>query len=158
MFIGFTGAAFNKDATVEVQAGSKVQLGAYELTVGNMETGQNENYSWGVLPVEVSSGGRVIGTLRPERRFYPASQQPTSEVSIRRRLNEDLYLNFAGSATDNKRFVLQGYVFPLVSWIWLGYWVTLFGTIICLVPAKVQRQFLRTQVVGVTPAHAPVEK
>jgi cytochrome c-type biogenesis protein CcmF len=158
MFIGFTGAAFNKDTTVEVQAGSKVQLGAYELTVGNMETGQNENYSWGVLPVEVSSGGRVIGTLRPERRFYPASQQPTSEVSIRRRLNEDLYLNFAGSATDNKRFVLQGYVFPLVSWIWLGYWVTLFGTIICLIPAKVQRQFLRTQVVGVTPAHAPVEK
>ncbi len=158
MFIGFTGAAFNKDTTVEVQAGSVVNLGAYQLKIGDMETGQNENYSWGILPVEVSSGGRLIGALRPERRFYSASQQPTSEVSIRRRLNEDLYLNFAGSANDQKKFVLQAYVFPLVSWIWLGYWVTLVGTIICLIPSKVQRQFLKTQVVGVTAAHAPVEK
>ena len=65
-----------------------------------------------------------------------------SEVSIRRRLNEDLYLNFAGTANDQKKFVLQAYVFPLVSWIWLGYWVVLFGTIVCLIPAKVQRQAL----------------
>jgi cytochrome c-type biogenesis protein CcmF len=158
MFIGFTGAAFNKDATVEVEAGSVVKIGAYDLKVGEMKTGQMENYSWGILPVEVSSGGRVIGTLAPERRFYTASQQPTSEVSIRRRLNEDLYLNFAGSATDQKRFVLQAYVFPLVTWIWLGYWVTLAGTIICLIPSKVQRQFLRTQVVGVATANATVEK
>lgn len=158
MFIGFTGAAFNKDATVEVDTGSTVHIGAYDLKIGAMKTGQNDHYSWGILPVEVSSGGRVLGTLNPERRLYTASQQPTSEVSIRRRMNEDLYLNFAGSSTDEKKVVLQAYVFPLVSWIWLGYWVTLFGTIICLIPSKVQRQFLKTQVVGVATAHAPVEK
>jgi cytochrome c-type biogenesis protein CcmF len=123
-----------------------------------MQSGNTANYGWGVMPVEVYSGGHKLGELRPERRFYPASQQPTSEVSIRRRMNEDLYLNFAGTSTDQKKFVLQAYVFPLVSWIWLGYWITLVGTLICLVPSKVQRQFLRTQVVGVTPAHAPVEK
>ena len=158
MFVGFTGAAFNKDTTVEVVTGSKVNIGAYELRIGEMKTGQFANYSWGILPVDVFSGGQQIGTLNPERRFYPASNQPTSEVSIRRRLGEDLYLNFAGTATDQKKFVLQAYVFPLVSWIWIGYWVVLFGTIICLIPSKVQRQFLRTQIVGVTPAHAPVEK
>ncbi|BDC50015.1 cytochrome c biogenesis protein CcmF [Bryobacterales bacterium F-183] len=160
MFIGFTGAAFNQDTTVEVNTGSVIAIGPYQLKIGEMTSGKNDNYQWGKLPVEVSSGGKVIGMLHPERRFYMASEQPTSEVSIRRRLNEDLYLNFAGtSSTDQSKLVLQAYVFPLVSWIWVGYWVTLFGTLICLVPAKSQQQFLRTQVVGVTPAHAtPVEK
>ncbi len=27
-------------------------------------------------------------------------------------------------------------MFPLVSWIWIGFWVLLFGTIICLIPSK----------------------
>jgi hypothetical protein len=57
--------------------------------------------------------------LNPERRVYASSQQPTSEVSIRRRLNEDLYLNFASmSQTDANKAIIQAYVFPLVSWIW----------------------------------------
>ena len=74
--------------------------------------------------------------MEPERRFYKASQQPTSEVAIRRRLNEDLYLNFAGVSTDNQRAVIQAYVFPLVSWIWIGYWVLAIGTLVCLVPEQ----------------------
>ena len=70
--------------TVEVNTGSTISIGPYQLKVGEMTSGKNENYQWGALPLEVSSGGRVLGTLHPERRFYPASEQPTSEVSIRR--------------------------------------------------------------------------
>ena len=57
--------------------------------------------------------------------MYKASQQPSSEVGIRRRLNEDLYLNFAGMRST--KAVFQAFVFPLVCWIWIGYWVLLFG-------------------------------
>jgi len=77
----------------------------------------------------VAKTAHKSGRWRPERRFYTASKQPTSEVSIRRRLNEDLYLNLAGNSNDGDGNVLQCYVFPLVSWIWMGYWVVLFGTI-----------------------------
>jgi len=31
---------------------------------------------------------------------------------------------------------MEAYVFPLVSWIWMGYWVTLAGTIVCLIRAS----------------------
>ena len=58
--------------------------------------------------------------LEPEKRFYKASRQGTSEVGVRPRLNEDLYLNFGGMSDDNQRAVIQAYVFPLVSWIWIG--------------------------------------
>ena len=96
--------------------------------------------------------------MEPARRFYKASQQPTSEVAIRRRLNEDLYLNFAGVSNDNQRAVIQAYVFPLVSWIWIGFWVLAIGTLVCLIPSKVRLSYARTQVIGVAEKHAKVEK
>jgi len=55
-------------------------------------------------------------------------------VAIRRRLNEDLYLNFAGMSDDNQRAVIQAYVFPLVSWIWIGSVVLVLGAAVCLIP------------------------
>jgi cytochrome c-type biogenesis protein CcmF len=156
MFIGFTGAAFNKDATVEVGRGAVTDIGRYELRIADLQEGENDNYIWHKAVVAVSKDGREIGTLEPERRLYRASKQPTSEVAIRRRLNEDLYLNFAGMSDDNSKAVIQAYVFPLVTWIWIGYWVLLIGTLVCLVPPKVRLQYARTEVVGIA-KHATVE-
>lgn len=156
MFIGFTGKAFDISKTVQVNPGETVPLGHYQLNIGKVESGQNNDYQWEILNVGVMRNGQQIGTLRPERRFYTASRQPTSEVSIRRRLNEDLYLNFAGNSNDGDGIVLQSYVFPLVSWIWMGYWVVLFGTIICLIPSKSRLIYPRTEVVGVAATQAKV--
>jgi len=80
-----------------------------------------------------------------------------SMVAIRHRLNEDLYVNFTGTSVDGRKAVIQAYVFPLVSWIWMGYWVVLFGTIICLIPSKSRLIFPRTEVVGMAEKHARVE-
>ncbi len=146
MFIGYTGSAFNKDTTKEVTPGSSFDIGHYTLKIANMQDGENDNYAWQKLDIDASRGSRSLGSMEPERRFYKASQQPTSEVAIRRRLNEDLYVNFAGLSTDNKRAVVQAYVFPLVSWIWIGFWVVAFGTIVCLIPSKVRLAYARTQV------------
>src|SRR6266853_973179 len=157
MFIGYTGAAFNKDVTKEVVPGSSFELGHYTLKIADMQKGENDNYAWQKLIVETSRGSQSLGTMQPERRLYKASQQPTSEVDIRRRVNEDLYLNFAGLSTDNQRAVIQAYIFPLVSWIWIGFWVLAVGTLVCLVPSKIRLSYARTQVVGVAQKHAPVQ-
>jgi len=157
MFIGYTGAAFDLDVTKEVAPGGNFALGHYDLHVANIQSGENDTYAWQRLAVDVSRNGKSLGTRYPERRLYKASQQPTSEVSIRRALNEDFYINFAGLSADNKRAVIQAYVFPLVSWIWIGFWVLAFGTIVCLIPNKVRLSYARTQVVGVAEKHATVE-
>jgi cytochrome c-type biogenesis protein CcmF len=157
MFIGYTGAAFNQDVTKEVAPNGSTDVGQYHLRIASIQSGENDTYAWQRLAVDVSRNGTALGTLFPERRLYKASQQPTSEVSIRRRLNEDFYINFAGLSADNKRAVIQAYVFPLVSWIWIGFWVLAFGTIVCLIPNKVRLSYARTQVVGVAEKHATVE-
>jgi cytochrome c-type biogenesis protein CcmF len=158
MFVGFTGSAFNQDATAEVRIGDRFTLGSYQLVVANISSGENENYAWSRALIQASKGASYVGTLEPERRLYKASDQGTSEVAIRRRLNEDLYLNFAGFSSDTQRAVIQAFVFPLVSWIWIGFWVLIGGTLVCLAPSKVRLEYPRTQVVGVKKAYAPVEK
>jgi cytochrome c-type biogenesis protein CcmF len=157
MFVGFTGNAFNQKTTVEVSPGESFQLGRYELRAGEMVSGQNDNYTWRRLPIQASKDGQSLGMLEPENRMYIAEKQPMSEVAIRRRLNEDLYLNFGGMSTDGQKAVIQAFVLPLVSWIWIGYWVVLFGTIICLIPSKSRLIFPRTEVVGMAEKHARVE-
>jgi cytochrome c-type biogenesis protein CcmF len=158
MFIGFTGHAFNQNEVKELAPGDSMKVGAYDLRMMDLLQGQNDNYQWHRAIIQVSKGGDVLGTLEPEKRFYTASKQGTSEVGIRQRPNEDLYLNFGGMSDDNQRAVIQAYVFPLVSWIWIGGLVLIGGTLICLVPSKVKMQYARTQVVGYTKAHVPVEK
>ncbi len=158
LFIGFTGSAFNKNKTVEVKPGESFQIGTYDLKVARQIDSENDNYVSRKLIIDVNKAGHQIGTLEPEKRMYKASSQPTSEVAIRRRLNEDLYLNFAGVSNDNQRAVVQAYINPLVSWIWIGYWVLLAGTLICLVPSKVRLSYARTHVVGVAKRNVLVEK
>jgi cytochrome c-type biogenesis protein CcmF len=136
MFIGFTGAAFNQDVTADVQMGESFRLGNYEMKMREISTGANQNYDWSHAKVDLYKGGSLVQTLEPERRFYKASNQPSSEVAIRRRLNEDVYLNFAGVSEDGRKATIQAYIFPLVSWIWVGFWMLTFGTLVCLIPSK----------------------
>jgi cytochrome c-type biogenesis protein CcmF len=80
-------------------------------------------------------------------------------VSIRRRLNEDVYLNFAGiSTTEENKAIIQAYIFPLVSWIWVGFGVLMFGTMVCLIPSKARLSYPRTEVVGVYAEQKTVAK
>ena len=46
MFVGFTGSAFNKDATVEVPMGGSFHLGGYDMRVRELTHGENPNYLW----------------------------------------------------------------------------------------------------------------
>lgn len=160
MFVGFTGTAFNQDATVEASMGKSFNIGRYELKVTDLKDGENENFAWMKASIDVMVNGEKIDTMAPERRIYKASRQPTSHVDIRRRLHEDLFLNFAAMATQGQGAVIQAYVFPLVSWVWVGFWVVLIGTLVCLVPSKIKYSYARTEVlgagtgVGKTEAHA----
>ena len=156
MFIGFTGSAFNQHETRNLARGQSVRFGHYDIKLLNVSENQNANYQSSQAAIEVSRNGKVLKELSPEVRFYQASQQQTSLVGIRRRPNEDLYVNYSGVLPDNSKAILQLYIFPLVSCIWMGYWVLLFGTLVCLIPGKVRLQYARTEVVGIATTPATV--
>jgi cytochrome c-type biogenesis protein CcmF len=147
MFIGWSGHPFNQTAIGEVNKGDTMRVGSYLLKVADLTQGETADYQWDTAILEVSKNGKSLGILEPTRRFYKIAQQGTAEVALRTRLNEDLYINYA--ARVGEKATLQAYVFPLVTWIWVGVVVLIGGTFVCLVPSKVARSYPRTEVVGI---------
>ncbi|MBI3896222.1 MAG: heme lyase CcmF/NrfE family subunit, partial [Acidobacteria bacterium] len=136
MFIGFTGTAFNTDKEQEMLVGDRMELGSYALHLRELRETDNPNYQAQHVVLELYRGEKSLGLLRPERRFYKASRQPTTEVAIRPRLNEDLYLVFSGMAEDNQHAVINAHLNPLVNWVWIGGFVVVLGTLIALIPSR----------------------
>src|SRR5580698_1250485 len=148
MFIGWSGHPFNQTAIGEVNKGDTMRVGAYTIKVADLTDRDTKDYEEDTAVLEVSKNGQSLGTLEPARRFYKVAQQGTAEVALRTRLNEDLYINYAARVGD--KATLQAYVFPLVTWIWVGAVTLIFGTMVCLIPSKVARSYPRTEVVGIS--------
>jgi cytochrome c-type biogenesis protein CcmF len=157
MFIGFTGSAFNQHETRNLGLGETLRFGHYDLKLLSVNDGENGNYQFSHAILDVSKNGEHVGQLEPEIRVYKSSQEQASTIGIRRRLNEDLYVNYSGVLPDNSKAIFQIYIFPLVCCIWIGYYVLLFGTIICLIPGKVRLHYARTEVVGIATTPATVQ-
>ncbi len=157
MFIGFTGTAFNQHETRNLGLGQSLRFGHYDLKLLNVNDSETPDYQYSHAVLAVSRNGQQIDQLNPEIRLYKNSQQQSSIIGVRRRLNEDLYINYSGVLPDNSKAIFQMYIFPLVSWIWIGYFVLLSGTIICLIPGKVRLQYARTEVIGIATTPATVQ-
>jgi len=148
MFIGFAGSAFNLETQAEMEVGDKLPLGRYEFELKELTEDSNANYFGGAAVIDVYRDGEFLQVLHPERRVYHASQQGTGIPAIRARLTEDVYIVFAGLATDGQKPVIQAYIKPLVNWIWIGAWTMVFGTLVALIPSKIKRIAPRTRVVA----------
>ncbi len=136
MFIGFVGNAFAVHQQAEVLPGDEVTVRNYRFVVKSFDEHETDNHIASKARIEVYDGDKLFATMFPERRLYKASQQPTTEVAIKTRLNEDVYLVFAGLAEDSGKAVIQIYLNPLVLWVWIGGAIMVLGTIIALVPNR----------------------
>ncbi len=134
IIIGFAGLPFNLDKEQEMGFGDKMQIGQYTLVCESYTQDSKPNYDSEWAVIDVYKGGKKIATMYPERRFYTASQQTSTIVANRSRLNEDLYLVYTGRNQDTGRPIIKAHVNPLVMWIWIGVHVVLIGTIITLIP------------------------
>jgi cytochrome c-type biogenesis protein CcmF len=64
--------------------------------------------------------------------FYKASQQASTKPDIRSTVKEDLYLVYEGQNEAGKP-IIKAHLNPLVMWIWIGAWIIVGGTGLCLV-------------------------
>src|SRR5690606_29722414 len=67
----------------------------------------------------VSSNGRTIATLTPERRSYSQPPDVTTEAAIHTTFYSDLYA-VIGDAAGDGAFVTRIYCEPFVPFIWYG--------------------------------------
>ncbi len=135
IFLGITGQAFTKEVRGVLGVGEEMSVGPYTLRVQDMTERENANYWSGQVDLAVFRNDKPVFLLTPEKRYYFASEQPSSEVAIARQLREDLYVVHAGYNEEQTKAVVQAYVNPLVAWVWIGGLVLVLGTFVCLLPA-----------------------
>jgi cytochrome c-type biogenesis protein CcmF len=134
IFIGVLGTPFNQSAEKEMGFGDKLTVGPYTLVCQSYTQEETPNYTADLAIMQVFKNGKQIDTLYPESRFYASTQQPQHIPTVRSTLLEDLYVVYEGQNFDTGRPIIKAHVNPLVSWIWIGVLVMIFGTATALVP------------------------
>jgi cytochrome c-type biogenesis protein CcmF len=147
-FMGFAGQAWDVEKQVVLQPGESAEVKSpfghtYRLTYQDMSWYTATNMTKLVASLRVERGGKPVGILTAEQRFYRQREEVATEVGIQRAWNEDLYLIMAG--IDDPEGVVRGsnprpvttfrmLVNPLVPWVWFGGIVMAIGTLIALWP------------------------
>ena len=157
LFVGFAGQAFQAQVKGLMLEGDELRVKDYVLRAQKISTADNPNYSSMELTLDITKNGKSLGTLTPDRRFFKASEQPTSHVAIRSGFTEDLYTVLAGQDQETGKAVVEVFVNPLVRWVWIGGIVMFLGTLLALVPSRAERQMAeirQEQKVASVVAHA----
>jgi cytochrome c-type biogenesis protein CcmF len=136
VFIGLSGAAFNRDVQKEMQLGDSMQIGPYTLVLQSFDMKPEKNYTAQRMIVEVLKGNQPQMMLYPEKRRFSTTEENGTMVAIHSTLKEDLYVVFAGTSQDTQLPVIHAFLNPLVKWIWFGGVIVVFGTLVALLPNR----------------------
>ncbi len=106
-------------------------LTTYQIRFDRVQQVQGPNYSATEGEFTVLVNGRKIAHLRPQKRFYPVSQTPTTEAAIDIRLTGDVYL-VIGDKQKGGGYAVRTYVKPFANWIWAGALIMALGGLFSL--------------------------
>jgi cytochrome c-type biogenesis protein CcmF len=155
MFFGFAGKAYDKmiDRTVDkpgiVNTGngtgpSSFAFGHYKGPFSNSDYTftyerlihtSDDHKDAVTAQVGIYDHGMRIGTVYPAKWDYHSDEaQMTSEIAIRVRLAEDVYLVLTGFDLESQKANFRIYLNPLILWVWIGFLILAVGTLICLIP------------------------
>ena len=144
-----------QDLRMEVNDVAKVGALSFKFEGAKEITGPNYTSSQGSF--RVSSNGKEITVLHPEKRFYPVQNSVMTEADIEPGVIKDLYVSL-GEPLENGAWSVRIYIKPFVQWIWAGAILMALGGLLALtdkryrllnkkaalaaqsVPAKVQNE------------------
>lgn len=143
MFVGFTGHAFDREKEFGLQVGNKDHVGSYYVELKKMSEEERPNHYAFIADLRVTDlNDRFVTNLYPEKRIYfhrspdPNRRQPHSELDIYSTLNKDIYSVFTGVDAEKGIAYLKIMINPLVSWVWIGGYILVAGTLVSLWPRR----------------------
>ncbi|MCD6401318.1 MAG: heme lyase CcmF/NrfE family subunit [Anaerolineales bacterium] len=139
MALGIIGIEiFQTETQGTIPVGGEMRLGAYSMTYDALDifdAPDGKNVARAV--VSLYKNDKYVGKLYPRRDFYYDSQQPMTIPGLRSTIEDDFYVilvDWLPISSQGATFKI--YHNPLVSWLWLGAWVLIFGTLIAAWPEK----------------------
>ncbi len=83
--------------------------------------------------------GDNLGEVYPAKWDYRKGSEATTEVAIRVRPAEDVYVVLTGYELESQLANFRVYINPLITWVWIGAIMIALGTLICIVMGFVYR-------------------
>ena len=118
--IGALGSGlFQTEVVVRATPGQAIDVAGKTMIFRGVEKRQGPNYVTETAILELRDGTDILAFMTPEKRFYNAERQTTTEAAIRPRLSGDDYA-VLGDGDATAGYTLRLYRKPFVSWIWGG--------------------------------------
>ena len=138
MVIGLTSTGgFGQKITVNLKPGQSMSIGDYVLLYHGLET----DFSHGKIDLKAdivvyTGQGQTLGLLKPAVTFYENGQQPATDLALYSTMLSDLYVVLDGTDNTTQEALFDVHLNPLVSMIWLGGYLFVFGAILCFWPER----------------------
>ena len=126
---------YESEQDVRLDLGQTVDAGGYAFKFLGVVPGPGPNYRALTGTVEVRKDGRLIETLKPEKRIYNASGQTMTIAAIDIGLFGDRYVSLGEplAADDiDGAWGVRIYLKPFIDWIWMGAFLMALGGIVAV--------------------------
>ena len=110
---------YSEERDVRMAPGDVVELAGYEFRFNAVTKESGPNYTADRGDIDVLQSGKVLLTLKPEKRFYPAASNVMTEADIDPSLFRDLYVAL-GEPVGKEAWAVRVHYKPFVRWIWFG--------------------------------------
>ena len=121
LILGITASSiWQEEKIVKVKLNDEIKIKSYSIVFKEINEIKAPNYIALRGKFNVYNYNKnIIAKLEPENRFYPVTNNFTTEASIHTSLLRDLYI-VLGDGNLNDGWVVRIYYNPLVIWIWIG--------------------------------------
>jgi len=133
VLVGTAGSVLNEERLENVEPGSRIAFGGYDLEYLTAQALPAQHYGGAVARLALYRDGEPLALMLPEKRMYWLEQQPASVPSVYSTLREDLYVILTAIEADGSA-TFKLHRNPLVNWIWLGGAVFVLGTLAVMWP------------------------
>ena len=109
-----------QERTFALGPGQSAQMFNWDFRFDGVSDGEGPNYYSTRASITVTHDGKT-SVIAPEKRFYPVANTPTTEVSIRKTLEGDVYVALGDTLRDEPGvWRIRIAKHPLIDWIWGG--------------------------------------
>ena len=128
LILGVTGSSvWQKEKIIRMKVNDETIIHNYNIVFKEIKEVVGKNYIALQGNFWIYNNKKSIVTkLNPENRFYPVTNNSTTEASIHTNLLRDLYI-VLGDGNEKDGWVVRVYYNPLVAWIWIGAFVIFLG-------------------------------
>jgi cytochrome c-type biogenesis protein CcmF len=136
MALGLVGAGlFRSEITVPMAPGDVLEIAGERLRFEGVTSLRRANHLAVQGRFTLLDSGRVV---TPERRRFLRQEEPMTETSIDSTPLRDVYV-VLHEPTEDGRWIVQAYVFPLVQFLWIGGVIFILGLLLSLSVHKQKR-------------------